>query len=86
MSDLLLPYGAIVFALWGLGLIPEAEEFLREDKTQTGICEEDVISSIADTHAQNLDLNMQDALDEYIHDYSLDITSCDKAIVLSQAR
>ena len=27
MSDLLLPYGAIVFALWGLGLIPEAEEF-----------------------------------------------------------
>lgn len=32
MSDLLLPYGAIVFALWGLGLIPEAEEFLREDK------------------------------------------------------
>jgi len=57
-----------------------------EDKTQTGICEEDVISSIADTHAQNLDLNMQDALDEYIHDYSLDITSCDKAIVLLQAR
>jgi amino acid permease len=31
-ADLLLPYGAIVFALWGLGLIPEAEEFLREDK------------------------------------------------------
>lgn len=32
VADLLLPYGAIVFALWGLGLIPEAEEFLREDK------------------------------------------------------
>lgn len=30
--DLLLPYGAIVFAIWGLGLIPEAEEILREYK------------------------------------------------------
>lgn len=30
--DLFLPYGAIIFSLWGLGLAPEAEEFLKNDK------------------------------------------------------
>ncbi len=30
--DLLLPYGAIIFSIWGLGLIPEAEEILRQNK------------------------------------------------------
>lgn len=32
VSDMFLPYGAIVFALWGVALIPEAEEYLKEDK------------------------------------------------------
>jgi amino acid permease len=30
--DFFLPYGAIVFSLWGVGLIPEAEEMLRGNK------------------------------------------------------
>lgn len=32
VRDLFLPYGAIIFSLWGLGLLPEAEEFLGNDK------------------------------------------------------
>jgi len=32
LSDLFLPYGPILFSLWGAALIPEAEEMLREDK------------------------------------------------------
>lgn len=31
-SNLFLPYGAILFSLWGVSLIPEAEEMLRRDK------------------------------------------------------
>src|SRR3989339_49558 len=30
--DFFLPYGAIIFSLWGVGLIPEAEEMLRGNK------------------------------------------------------
>ncbi|OIP78637.1 MAG: hypothetical protein CO002_03195 [Candidatus Portnoybacteria bacterium CG_4_8_14_3_um_filter_44_10] len=30
--DLFLPYGAILFSLWGATLIPETEEMLREEK------------------------------------------------------
>ncbi len=31
-SNLFLPYGPIMFALWGIGLIPEAEEMLKTGK------------------------------------------------------
>ncbi len=34
ISDLFLPYGAIIFALWGTGLIPEAEEMLGKNKNR----------------------------------------------------
>jgi amino acid permease len=30
--DLFLPYGAIIFSLWGVGLIPEAEEMIESKK------------------------------------------------------
>ena len=30
--DLFLPYGAIIFSLWGVGLIPEAEEMIANKK------------------------------------------------------
>ncbi len=33
-SDFFLPYGALLFALWGIGLIPEIEEMLRGNKKQ----------------------------------------------------
>lgn len=32
LSDLFLPYGPILFSLWGAALIPEAEEMLGENK------------------------------------------------------
>jgi len=32
IQNLFLPYGAILFSLWGAALIPEAEEMLKEDK------------------------------------------------------
>ncbi len=32
VSNLFLPYGAILFSLWGVGLIPEAEEMQSNDK------------------------------------------------------
>jgi len=32
ISNLFLPYGPILFALWGIGLIPEVEEMIRADK------------------------------------------------------
>jgi amino acid permease len=32
IMNIFLPYGAIVFSLWGVGLIPEAEEMLRGNK------------------------------------------------------
>ncbi len=31
-NNLFLPYGAIIFSLWGIGLIPEAEEMLKNNK------------------------------------------------------
>lgn len=32
ISDYFLPYGALLFSLWGIGIIPETEEMLRGDK------------------------------------------------------
>ena len=32
VSSLFLPYGAIIFSLWGVGLIPEAEEMVINNK------------------------------------------------------
>jgi amino acid permease len=32
LANIFLPYGPILFALWGIGLIPEVEEMLRGDK------------------------------------------------------
>jgi len=32
IKNIFLPYGAIMFSLWGIGLIPEAEEMIRDDK------------------------------------------------------
>jgi len=32
VKNLFLPYGPIIFSLWGVGLIPEVEEFLKGDK------------------------------------------------------
>jgi amino acid permease len=31
-TNIFLPYGPIIFSLWGIGLIPETEEMLRGDK------------------------------------------------------
>lgn len=33
LPDMFLPYGAILFALWGVVMIPEAEEFLEENRS-----------------------------------------------------
>jgi amino acid permease len=32
IGNLFLPYGPIIFSLWGVGLIPEAEEMIRREK------------------------------------------------------
>ncbi|HCC59977.1 MAG: hypothetical protein A2402_02090 [Candidatus Staskawiczbacteria bacterium RIFOXYC1_FULL_37_43] len=32
IKNIFLPYGAIMFSLWGIGMIPEAEEMVRDDK------------------------------------------------------
>lgn len=32
LNNLFLPYGALLFSLWGIGLIPETEELLGSDK------------------------------------------------------
>jgi amino acid transporter len=32
MQNLFLPYGALLFSLWGIGLIPETEEMLKGKK------------------------------------------------------
>ncbi len=46
ISNLFLPYGPLLFALWGIGLIPEIEEMLIKDKNKKHLKKIIAISTI----------------------------------------